>query len=271
MKERLRKFNKISNFKILALCVLMVVGIMYYYEEVRIVEKIELPTVEVVVPKSDIPAGAILSREMFVIERRYEDYVLKQGSVATTLDEVVGKRAGVPLYKGEMVSSERLLMIGGSVNKKGAGIAFKINEVDRALNLKKGDFIDIWAVPVVSGLDANYVPAYKVFEKVQIDEIVNMDLQIIDDSKENVDANSIIPLYIILQLDDKEVVKFYDIDMAYSGIRFARYDESRIYNIMNEKMSEPIMVEESLGLIESVGDEEKADAEVGEGYGQGVN
>ena len=271
MKERLRKFNKISNFKILAVCVLLVAGIMYYYEEVRVVEKIELPTVEVVVPKSDIRAGTILSKDMFVIEKRYEDYVLKQGSIATNLDDVVGKRSGVPLYKGEMVSNERLLMVGGSIDKIGAGISLKINEIDRALNLEKGDFIDIWAVPVVSGLDANYIPTYKVFEKVQVDEIVNMDLQIIDGNEESGDAHSTVPLYITLQLDDREVAKLYDIDMAYSDIRFAKYDESRLYNIMVEKTAEPIIVDESLELLESVGDEENVDAEVGEEYGQGVN
>lgn len=258
MKEKLKRFNKISNYKIIALCVLLIAGVMYYYEEIRAAEIERVPTVEVVVLKNDVAENTVITEEMVSKELRYLDKYTKDANIVKAVVDIVGKRTRVPLYKGELISSDRLLVNDSSMDEQSKRkISLQVNEIDRALGLKKGDFIDIWATPIVSELDQNYISTYKVFEKVQIIEIVNTNKQIIDPNKEYENIENKVPLYVIVQLNDEEMKTLHDIDKAFLSIKFAKHRENELYTIAEEEIQEQI--------------NEEPKAEVGEENGQGNN
>jgi hypothetical protein len=265
MKERLRKFNKVSNFKILALCVLLIAGIMYYYEEVRAVEIERVPTVEVVVLRNDVSENAVITEEMVSLELRYSDRYLKEADVARKVEDVVGKRTRVPLYGGELISSGRLLEDSDCMDKPGTEISLQIGEIERALNIKKGDYIDIWATAIVSELNPSFVPTYKVFEKVRVSEIVNSGMRVIDASEEFADVDDVVPLYLVIKLDDEDIVAFYNIDRDVSSIKFSKYSENEYYSI-----SDKIDRSFDEGLEEKIGEEENTEVEVGDEDEQGI-
>ncbi|MDD4805027.1 MAG: SAF domain-containing protein [Candidatus Pacebacteria bacterium] len=258
MKEKFKKFNKISNYKIVALCVLLIAGVMYYYEEIRAAEIERVPTVEVVVLKNNVAENTVITEEMVSKELRYLDKYTKDANIIKVVEDIVGKRTRVPLYKGELISGDRLLVNDSSMDEQGkTKISLQINEVDRSLGLKKGEFIDIWASPIVSELDPGYIPAYKVFDKVQIIEIVNTNKQIIDPNKEYENIENKVPLYVVVQLNDKEIKILHDIDKTFLSTRFAKYKENELYTIADKKLQEQI--------------NEEPKAEAGEENGQGNN
>lgn len=239
MKERLKKFNRISNYKIVAICVLLIAVMMYYYEEVR-EEEVVIPTQQVIVLKNDIPENTVITEAMLSKETRIEDEFVKKADIVKTIDDVLGKRTRVPLYEGELISNKRLLVNDDSANEVGkTKISLQINEIDRALGLMKGDFIDVWVCPIVPEVDTvNYTETYKLFEKVQIIEVINNDKQVIDKNEDYKDFESAIALYAIIQLTDEEIIELQDVDKAVSTIKFSKYKENELYSIVSEQIEE---------------------------------
>jgi len=249
MKEKLKKFAKISNYKILAICVLIIIGVVYYYEDYKEI-KIEIPTKDVIVFTVDIPENTVIEKEMLTIEKRYKEDVLKESNIVTSFDEVVGKRTKVPVFKGETINNDRLLVnqdfMNDKENKK--EISFQINDIDKALNINKGDFIDIWREPI--DMKSGAIPE-KVFSKLQIVEVVNINKQIIDENKENTniintDVEEQIASYIILTLTDMQIDALYNIDKTLNNIKIAKYKENDFYKIINEVTKEQPDTEEIL-------------------------
>ena len=164
-----KQLVKLSRLKILAICFLLIAGIIYYYEEIKQTNS-EIQTMDVIVAVSDISENEIITKDMITIEKRYAGDVMKYVNIATTEDEVVGKRTIVPLYKGEPINNNRLLVKQEYMNKKDqTQIVLAINEVDKALELHQDDYIDIWLEPVSQGQDIQtIIEPYKLIEKIKI-------------------------------------------------------------------------------------------------------
>ena len=231
MKEKFRKINKISNFKVLAICMIIVGLVMYYYEEVEEVD-VKLPSQEVVVLKDNVPENIVIEENMISIERRFEDKFLKDGNIVKSYNEIVGKRTKVPLYEGELINRDRLLDNQEYMDEDSSQrqISFPISDIDQALNLKKGDYMDLWIIPKSeeSKLNTN-----KIFEKLQIIEIVNTDKQIINDGEKS--ESSELAIYVVLQLTDEQIAELFSIDTDYNEIKISKYKENDYYSIVNEK------------------------------------
>lgn len=241
MKERLKKFNKISNYKILAVCVLLIVGIMYYYEEIKEPD-IKLPSQQVAVLVADVPANTVIKESMVVVERRFEDKFLKESNIAKSVEEVVGKRTRVPLFKGELINNDRLLInqdyMDESIDKR--QISFQINDIDQALNLKKGDFVDVW---VIRNNIESIETTRKLFEKLQVVEVVNTNKVIIGNDEK--DKEETIATYVVLQLDDKGIEELFSIDKNLNDVKISRYKENEQFALLAEKIE--VQAEEKEG------------------------
>jgi len=241
MKEKLKKFNKVSNYKILAVCVLLIVGIMYYYEEIKEPD-IKLPSQQVAVLVADVPANTVIEESMVVVERRFEDKFLKESNIAKSAEEVVGKRTRVPLFKGELINNDRLLVnqeyMDESIDKR--QISFQINDIDQALNLNKGDFVDVW---VIRNNIESLETTRKLFEKLQVVEVVNTNKVIIGNDEK--DKEETIATYVVLQLDDKGIEELFSIDKNLNEVKISRYKENEQFALVAEKIE--VQAEEKEG------------------------
>jgi len=241
MKEKLKKFNKVSNYKILAVCVLLIVGIMYYYEEIKEPD-IKLPSQQVAVLVADVPANTVIEESMVVVERRFEDKFLKESNIAKSAEEVVGKRTRVPLFKGELINNDRLLVnqeyMDESIDKR--QISFQINDIDQALNLNKGDFVDVW---VIRNNIESLETTRKLFEKLQVVEVVNTNKVIIGNDEK--DKEETIATYVVLQLDDKGIEELFSIDKNLNEVKISRYKENEQVALVAEKIE--VQAEEKEG------------------------
>lgn len=244
-KEKLKKFTKISNFKILILCIIIVISIIYYYEDYREV-KIEIPTKDVIILTANIPENIIIEKSMLTIEKRYKEDVIKESNIATTYEEVVGKRTKVPIYKGETINNDRLLVNQEYMNDKEntKEISFQLEQIDQALNLKKGDYIDIWIEPIK--LDNEKFPE-KLFKNLYIKDVVNSNKKIINENSNGNSQNGLIgensttddntAIYVILTLTDKQIEKLYKVDKTIFNVKIARYKDSDFYKTVNESIN----------------------------------
>ena len=140
--------RKISNKIIIAVSLLVIALIIFYFQNVKEYE-VEIPLSGVIVAKENIPDNTVITQDMIVKEARYTTDLLKQKGDLTSMEEkVLGKRTRVPIYKNEPVHLKRLLENKpymeekDSIKKKMFTIA--IAEKDKALNIQKGNYIDIW-------------------------------------------------------------------------------------------------------------------------------
>ncbi len=232
------KLNKRVNiFKATAVFLLILAAVFYYYEEIKTPEA-NLETVEVILAASDIRGNTIIEKEMLAIEKRYAEDVLKTGNIAKTYDEVVGKRTVVPIYKGEPVNTVRIIENKNYMNSKNqTQIPIALNEVDKALILKEGDYVDIWLEPVSQGQDMQTtIEPYKLIEKIQIIRVHDSNYNNIDKQKsasgaENITSNTVyVPSYLTIELPDTVLKELYSIDKNKYNVRVTRYGEEKLFN-----------------------------------------
>lgn len=237
---KLKLLFKLSRLKILAICFLLIAGIIYYYEEIK-QANIEIQTIDVIVAVSDITENEIITKDMITTEKRYAGDVMKYVNIATTEDELIGKRTIVPLYKGEPINNKRLLVNQEYMNKKDqTQIVLAINEVDKALELHQGDYIDIWLEPVSQGQDIQtIIEPHKLIRKIKIIKIHDSNYNNIEKEKKTVSEDSIItsdtvyvPAYITIELSDEALKEIYSIDKNLYTIRVTRYGEEKFYSIV---------------------------------------
>lgn len=231
--------KKASKLTILAVAIIMIVGVVYYYEEIREV-KVEIPTTPIVVVKKDIPENTVITKDMVSIEDRYTNDLLKEKDIITSyLDKVVGKRTRVPLYRNETVKLNRLLdnepyMNSDNLDKK--QVAFKIIDTDKALDIESGDYIDVWLEATEDGIVANEV-SKKLFEKLQIVSVDNDSHINIEKNKSTGDKNekeSLIPIYITVELVDTDIEMLLNIDESLFTYRISYYGDDKFYKVVEE-------------------------------------
>lgn len=248
MIEKLKKFTKISNYKIIAFCLLLIIGIIYYYEDFKEVD-VEIPMQEVIVFKEDVPENIIIKNEMLVIEKKYSEDVKKEKDVITSMEDIEGKVTIVPIYKGELIKKDRLIEYNEDFNNNmiKTEISLQLNEIDRALNIKKGEYIDIWLEPI--DFTSEILPQ-KIFSKLKVTNVTNNNKQIIDEKKDYTETDGKISSYITLYLTDNEIENLYNIDKKLNNIRISRYNESDLYKIIQTNL-----IKEQFNNSNEVGEE----------------
>mgnify|MGYP000971707008 CR=1 FL=1 len=231
--------KKVNIFKATAAFLVILAAVFYYFEKIKVSE-VAIDTVQVIVAITDIPENTVITEEMLVLENRYKEDVIKTSNVAATINEVTGKRSLVPIYKGEAINLNRLISNKGYMNNKDqTQIALAINEVDKALMLKEGDYIDIWLEPVSQGQDAELViEPYKFIKKIQIIKVHDSNYNNVNKQKsaneaENITSDTVyVPAYLTIELSDTQLKELYAIDKNQYDIRVTRYGEEKLFKIM---------------------------------------
>nr|WP_312579554.1 SAF domain-containing protein [Sedimentibacter sp.] len=231
--------KKVNIFKATAVFLIILAAVFYYYEEIKVPEA-DIETAEVIVATVDIPENTVIKKEMLSIEKKYAEDVMKTGNIAKTYDEVVGKRTVVPLYKGESINSNRIIENKNYMNSEDqTQIALAINEVDKALELNQGDYIDIWLEPVYQSQDnQEVIEPHKLIEKIQIVSIHDSNYNNVVKQKEvsgaeNITSNNVyVPAYFTIELPDAIVKEIYSIDKSKYNIRITCHGEEKLFNII---------------------------------------
>lgn len=228
--------RKVNIFKITAAFLVILAAVFYYYEKVKIPE-INLETTEVIIAITDIPENTIIEKEMLTIEKRYSEDIMKTG-IVTQYSEIVGKRTVVPIYKGELINNKRIIENRAYMNNKDqTQIALAINEVDKALELKEGDYIDIWLEPVSQGQDMQtIIEPHKLIDKIKIIKVHdsnynNISKQKVVSGAESITSNTVyVPAYLTIELSDTVLKEIYSIEKSKYSIRITHYGEEKMFN-----------------------------------------
>lgn len=229
MKIKKFKFN-ISKLMIVAVCILLLTGVVFYYEELKD-DSYEIETVKVVVLSRNIKENTILTQNYVHIEERYKEDVLKQNNIICNLDDAIGKRTKVPLYRNEILNSNRVIKNESWMDSKDkTQISIEICDVDKAHLIKKGDYIDIWMEPKQNTIstkeDTSLKKSKKILEKLEIVEVCSSEFNKNSDNKEFVTS------YIIIQLNNSDIEKFLNININKYSIRICKYGEQSFYDVL---------------------------------------
>lgn len=255
--------KRTSILTVIAISILIIVGVVYYYEEIREV-KVEIPKTNVVVATKDIPANTVIEEDMITIEQRYTEDLIKQKDILTShIEKILGKRTRVPLYKNEEIVLNRLIenkpYMNDDYSKRQIEIA--LYSTDKALNIKEGSFIDVWLEPTKEGLkkqeelnattnvpEEQKIKTKKILEKIQIATVDNPNLeeitektrqeqskqsQKVSSSRDN-DPKRNAPAYISVELSDENIAKILDVDDRYYQFRITLYSENKEYELVGE-------------------------------------
>ncbi len=232
--------KKVSIFKITTAFLVILAAVFYYYEKVKTPE-INIETTEVIIAITDIPENTIIEKEMLTLEKRYSEDIMKTGNIVTQYSEIVGKRTVVPIYKGELINNKRVIENRAYMNSKDqTQIALAINEVDKALELHQGDYIDIWLEPISQDQDAQtIIEPNKLIEKIKIIKVHDSNYNNISQQKavsgaESITSNTVyVPTYLTIELSDAVLKKLYSIDRSKYSIRVTRYGEEKLFNTIS--------------------------------------
>lgn len=224
---------KVNIYKATAVFLIILAAVFYYFEQIRIPEA-TIETAEIIVAITDIPENTIITKEMITVEKRYVEDVLKTENIAKKYDEVVGKRSVVPLYKGEPVNIGRIIENKSYMNSKNqTQIALAINEIDKALELKADDYIDIWLEPVSQGDGGLSSGPYKLMEKMKIIKVHDSNYDDITlkttDSISTTSNAAYVPAYITIELTDPALKELYSVDKNKNNIRITRYGKEKFF------------------------------------------
>ena len=246
--------RKIGSLTIIGIAIVVIVGVIFYYEEIREV-KVEIPKTNVVVAKKDIPENTVITEDMITVDKRYTKDLLKQkGNITSHIEKVLGKRTRVPLYKNETIKLDRLLnnepYMNDDYGKKQIEIA--LYPIDKALNIKKGSFIDIWLEPTEAGIakaqeqeattnvpEDEKIKVRKLFEKLQVVTVDNGNFEDIDEkvvkANEKTDEEGVnVPVVITVELYDEDIEKILSIDDTLYNFRVTLYSENKHYKILGD-------------------------------------
>lgn len=218
-----KKF-KVSRLMILAICLLLVTGIIYYYEEIKEPE-LEVETVDVIVAVKDIKENTVINSDMVALEKRYKSNALKQNDLLLDINAVIGKRARVPLYKGEVINYNRIIedkLWMRNLDEK--QISLNLAQNDKAIDINIGDYVDLWIEPKMLKDDAgNILLANKIFDKLHVIMVKDINYQ----NKET--NNDFVQAFITIQLNNEQLKEFLEIDKNKYEIRIAKYGEEQFY------------------------------------------
>lgn len=274
--------KKISNKMVIAICLIVIAIIIYYYQNVKVYDA-DLPITGVIVAKSNIPPNTVVTKDMIYLDQRYTNDMLKQkGSLTSKEEKVLGKRTKETIYKDEPMNLSRLIenepyMDDKDLEKKLFVIA--INTMDKALNIEKGDFIDIWLelnengiaeknqllgtesnqssenienTDIDADIKKNY-NAYPLFRKLQV---FDTKTEAFNEVNAKGESEKSVVNYLTLHLTDKEIATYLGIKDWNVTKRVTLYGKNVEYMIINEqfeKKEESKTVEDSSTEILPIG------------------
>lgn len=230
--------KKINNYTLTGIFLLIIIALTFYFLEVRETNQ-EVATVGVVIATQDIEANKLITKDMVTLENRFtEDQLKEQGNITSELNKVVGKRTSAPIYKNETIKLQRIMenkeYMNQELDKEKNLISIIINNTDKALEIKKGDYIDIWMEPNNKAIELQK-QAKLLFEKIKIQELKDENYftftpgQTIEEGKLG---------YIIIGLDDIQTKELLNAQGdGYYSFKISHYGEHRNYEIENAKLN----------------------------------
>ena len=228
------RFNKlkISKLTIIAICLLFITGIIFYYEEIKTTDY-NFEAVSVVIAVKDIKENTVITTDMIKMDSRYKVDISKQTDTILTYAEALGKRTKVPLYQGEVVSKNRIIEDKPWMSKsEETQISLNLFENDRAIDIVNGDYIDLWVEPKVEKDDTNnIIEAKKTFEKLSVVMVYDTNYQIMK-------TDDFVPAYLTVQLNDNQLKELLEIDKSKYNIRITKYGEDQFYNVIEKNLKE---------------------------------
>ena len=217
--------KKISNKMIVAIALVIIAMVVFYFQNIK-KYKADVPVSKILVAKQTIPENTVITEEMIIEDTRYTQDLLKQkGDITSNKDKVIGKRTRVPIYEGELINLNRLIENKPYMDerdaKKKTMFVIEVENMDKALNIRPGSYIDIWLEPnqnyfnaILEGYPFIYPVDYKG-KQIQIREET-----IADENTKNLVKNLnyfSYPLYTKLKVYDVKTEEFIDFSIASSS------------------------------------------------------
>lgn len=196
------------------------------------VEKIELDKQSkknIIIAKSDISENTIITEEYLTYKEKYvSDADIE--STFTNPEELIGKVSIVPIYAGEAINTKRI--VEQKYQRENRDFVYKLSEEDKALDLKEGSFVDIWAIPTGSGYERGLKPT-KILPVQYVNEIKNeafvSEEEFKKPSKEEESKSEeiiFIPSYIIFNFRDSHIDFLKNINPTFYTLRLALHQDS---------------------------------------------
>lgn len=249
--------KKVNIFKITAVFLIILAAVFYYYEEIKAPEIEEIPKANIVVVAQDVPDNTVITKDMVLIEQRYVDDI-KQSNFGIDINSIIGMRTLTPLYKGEILSTNRLTENKSYMNtEKQTHIAISLVDADKVLEYEKGDYIDIWLEPIPDGNEVKQVgpddngvlipiisEAHRLFQKLMVVDLHDANFYQIEKKENIANLNTTdtdvtgtevyIPAYITVQLSNDSIKELLEIDKTKYNIRVTKYGEEKKYGVIQD-------------------------------------
>ena len=240
--------KRLSNKIVIAVALLSIAVVIFYYQNIKVHET-EVQVSTVVVANEDIPANTMITEDMVSVDARYTTDLLKQNDHITGEEsKIVGMRTKAPIYKGEEVSTKRLIenkeYMELAEDEKRTMLIMSIPGVDKALNIKRGSFIDLWMIPnqtwvAESGEMGMLEDAPTLlFEKLKVYDLKSETFTPADNSSEES-----VMTYLTFYLTDAEIETYFGVKNWRYDRRVTLHGENVEYDIINESLEEPENVE----------------------------
>lgn len=232
--------KKPSNKLIIALALITIAGVVFYYENIKKYD-FEIPTETIIVANENIPENTIVTENMIQKDTRYQGDILKQQDyIVLNEKEIIGKRTRVPIYKNEAIYTNRLieneLYMEDNNDEKKTQFILSIYNLDKALDIKKGSYIDIWQIPNTEGL-LNGMKAEIMMSKLKVYNIKTESYSV--PSKSNIESpEEKVVTYLTLLLTDKEIEHYLEMTNEFVDTRITLYGENLEYQLINDKIHE---------------------------------
>ena len=269
MKNNLLTKNKVS-IGIIVIYALTMLGNSY-------IQHIKINTPEqiaIVAASTEIREGTELTDKVLKVIN-VDLSSVDEGSVFKSTGELAGYSALTPMYPEEPIRKQRIYP---SSEPKNEDYAFQLNTLDRALDIRKGSFIDIWRIPTVKGMSLGLKPDILIASHY-VNDVKNENLKSIkEESSKSTEAEkkdegqgSRIPAILILNMRGIDIQTLSSTDPNLYSHRVTLHKRANYYKSLVEKSTTP---EQSLSEIklekedradkaieERLKDEERSDAD----------
>lgn len=236
---------KIGKKTIIAIGLLVVAGGIYYFQNSEKKEEVPKNTV-VIVAKDYIPENTLITKEMVKEDsRNTEDLMKQKGDLTSKVENVVGKRVITPIYKEEAVNLKRLIDNQPYMDEKDSEgktlYVIAINSNDRALNIKKGSYIDVWLKPTENGILEGIEPS-KLFDKYKVYDTRSEGYSETGKPPSGDAKDTNVTTYLTLYLTDAEIKQILETKDALVSTRVSLHGENMDYSIVKEKIENKPLV-----------------------------
>ncbi|WP_160198060.1 SAF domain-containing protein [Senegalia massiliensis] len=229
---------------VVAIFIIIIVGIIYYFQEMKTYERVDIEKESVVVAVEDIPENTIIEKDMVKVEERFRGDVNKQKmfeGVTGDIDLIIGRRTITPLYRNEIVHRDRLIENEPYMNDIDLDknkFMITVMDEDKALDIQEGDYIDIWLKPTKEGLaDKNSVEVEKLFEKLKVYESKTENYTNSSDRDKTTGEENGVAIYLTVLLSEEEIKEYLSLVEGSYISKISVYGENLEYKILEKRLS----------------------------------